>query len=312
MATPPGEEGFFFTFDTSEPAAPEDLMAKWSAPTVPLHSFTTNRLDHDTLARWGQQAEATAKPQRLVLPTHTPEDTMLTVHYQSPPSLHPLTTSSATLEGAVTEANGAAGREEPRDIIPGRYYGGLKVWSCAPDLARLLAADAAAWRARFSAGACVAEVGCGQGVPGLTALLLGARRVIFQDYNAEVLELCVKPNVARTLQSVRMSDGEVTVQFISGDWTALHPPEPHGCDVILGSDVTFDRESCEKLCVLLARWLRRDGGVAYIATKRFYFGTNGGVLELQQRAALCGLRATEVHKVDEDGGMQRVIVLLQW
>ena len=33
----------------------------------------------------------------------------------------------------------------------------------------------------------VMEIGCGQGLPGVMALKAGAKHVIFQDYNDEVL-----------------------------------------------------------------------------------------------------------------------------
>lgn len=49
------------------------------------------------------------------------------------------------------------------------------------------------------------------------------------------------------------------------------------CDVILGSDVTFDEEACAKLSALLCRILKPIIGVALIASKDYYFGTNGGV-----------------------------------
>ena len=37
------------------------------------------------------------------------------------------------------------------------------------------------------------ELGCGQGLPGIMALKAGAQKVVFQDFNAEVLNKATKP-----------------------------------------------------------------------------------------------------------------------
>ncbi|RNF14024.1 uncharacterized protein Tco025E_05981 [Trypanosoma conorhini] len=231
---------------------------------------------------------------------------------------------------------------ERRDIIPGKYYGGLKVWSCAPYLVEYMFENRDTFRRLFESTAnntpptpfaedaaaypLVAEVGCGQGLPGIAALLLGARRVIFQDYNEEVLQTCVRPNVAanwlRHAEDAALCGPRPPtppmVQMVSGDWSRLQwqaaedgaEAKAHDvrCRVVLGSDVTFDEEACEKLAAMLGRCLSPAGGVAYIASKQYYFGTNGGALEFQRRAAIHGLETAEVSRMDEAGGMQRLVM----
>ncbi|RYY35391.1 hypothetical protein EON62_02525 [archaeon] len=48
-------------------------------------------------------------------------------------------------------------------------------------------------------------------------------------------------------------------------------------DVILASEVLYNVEYYPALLQLLAACLRPDAGVAWIATKRFYYGVGGGV-----------------------------------
>lgn len=71
------------------------------------------------------------------------------------------------------------------DLSPGvyegereSYIGGIKTWECSLDLVEYLN--------RFPelvGGKSVCELGCGSGLPAIMALLLGAERVAFQDYN---------------------------------------------------------------------------------------------------------------------------------
>lgn len=361
-------DGFRFSFGDDDEETDSNKanninnVAAWPAPTVPLSSFPWIAVDAATLGEWYRQYPAVENkaagtctgdtaPQYLELPLQRNINNRgggaVVVCYQTAPELTELTMASSSSSSPV----------EARDIIPGKYYGGLKVWSCAPDLARYLAANSDEWRQRFCPtttssnsnnsatggveGSCVsappppppvvAEVGCGQAIPGLTALALGAQRVILQDYNAPVLDVCVKQNTAATVllaQTIHeincnkdRDDGAAPammqpapeVKLVHGDWIDLAwdsqgESNGSGCDVILGADVTFDEEACDKLADLLARWLAPGRGVALIATKVFYFGTNGGSLEFSERAARRGLVVAEAARVDEDGGMRRVIL----
>lgn len=214
-----------------------------------------------------------------------------------------------------------------RDIIPGKYYGGLKVWSCAPYLAQFLLEHETEYRPIFSktdshkksCSTVVAEVGCGHALPGLAALCLGASHVILQDYNAEVLDACTGPNVAATVNSnphffATFSDTQPSklsypsVKLVHGDWVDFRCDDHcDKCDVILGSDVTFDVEACQKLVCLLQRWLKPDG-FALIASKEYYFGTNGGRLEFVAIASQHGIKVEILDELKDGGSMNRVIL----
>lgn len=203
------------------------------------------------------------------------------------------------------------------DIVPGKYYGGLKVWSCAPDLARYLVSHAREIRPLLEKGV-VAEVGCGQALPGLAALCLGASHLLLQDYNVEVLDACAAPNVAATVKANAstgpVSMGAAAVKLIHGDWVDLEWSEAGaaGCDVILGSDVTFDKEACDKLALLLHRWLTPKTGIALLGSKEYYFGTNGGRVELMDSLAPYHLEVETLEHVKDGGSMDRVILKVKF
>ncbi|ESL10610.1 hypothetical protein TRSC58_01654 [Trypanosoma rangeli SC58] len=303
-------------------------------PAVLVSRFPTYALRAQLVKEW---AECYPKdPQRrMELVSRAAGNQFPPLLYQRAPDVSGLTNDESKLER--------------RDIIPGKYYGGLKVWSCAPYLVEYMFENRDTFGRLFEVpersldtsaknispesfaedavvAPLVAEVGCGQGLPGIAALLLGARRVIFQDYNEEVLQTCVKPNMAvnwlRHTEDAALCGlqppAPPSVQLVSGDWSHLQwqaaddggAAKVHDarCRVVLGSDVTFDEAACEKLAAMLDCCLFPEGGVAYIASKQYYFGTNGGALEFQKRAADHGLEVAEVSRMDEAGGMQRLIM----
>ncbi|KAG5509097.1 hypothetical protein JKF63_06106 [Porcisia hertigi] len=296
-------------------AAPESDVEKGSRSTKPLQL----RL------RVASTPSAESPSSEDLLPLDPSSQANVTLCYQSPPEVDTLTSFAATQAPERTTSSLAS--KEHRDVIPGRYYGGLKVWSCAVLLAQYLADNAEQYRSLFETAAVVAELGCGQGLPGMAAMCLGARRVVFQDYNEEVLHLCTKPNVAATIsanQSLLQSRGDENIRpplhakFVHGDWVDLSwesqgvassPTDPEAyCDVILGADVTFDREACDKLSCILHRWLRPRTGTAIIVSKDYYFGTNGGYLELTKSAEPYGLRVIPLRRVDTADKMPHVVL----
>ena len=170
------------------------------------------------------------------------------------------------------------------DLVPGKYLGGLKIWSCARDLASFMSSCSGEENGeRHLSATCiirlrhssVLELGCGHGIGGITALLLGAGRVTFHDFNEEVLNAVTKPNVAVNY----CGSTDQAVPFAFGDWVAFYPEERF--DLIIGSDVCYDPEATEKFCETVCRLLN-DTGMALIATKNYYFGTNGGAAEILQ------------------------------
>jgi hypothetical protein len=62
------------------------------------------------------------------------------------------------------------------DIIPREYEGGLKTWECSLDLVDFITSELVYDKV-------VIELGCGSALPGINALVHGARQVDFQDFN---------------------------------------------------------------------------------------------------------------------------------
>ena len=63
----------------------------------------------------------------------------------------------------------------------------------------------------------ILELGCGQGLPGIAALIYGeASLVLFQDYNQEVVENATKTCVGLNLKN--KPELWSSAQFIAGSW----------------------------------------------------------------------------------------------
>ncbi|KAF8430878.1 hypothetical protein L210DRAFT_3623553 [Boletus edulis BED1] len=91
--------------------------------------------------------------------------------------------------------------DNPSDLVPFVYEGGLKTWECSIDLASCLKRDGHAANAK---GRRVLELGCGTAIPTLCVLqeLFSSpptddteTHIHLQDYNVSVLQLVTMPNV---------------------------------------------------------------------------------------------------------------------
>lgn len=116
------------------------------------------------------------------------------------------------------------------DVQAGVYEGGYQLWECTTDLLRYLE------NYDFN-GKVVMDLGCGQGVLGILALLRGAKCVIFQDFNLDVLKQLTQPNIALNVQQNPSLIDRCCFQY--GDWASLqgYPAEcPHShVDLVIGS-----------------------------------------------------------------------------
>ena len=104
--------------------------------------------------------------------------------------------------------------DKTSDIIPGVYEGGNKVWECSIDLTTLLREQK--YNLPQPDISSVIELGCGHGFPGIAALQLGYKHVVFSDLNAEVVDSVTWPNIF-----LNCSDDMSRSVCYSGDWDDL-------------------------------------------------------------------------------------------
>jgi len=120
---------------------------------------------------------------------------------------------------------------------------GLLLWPAAMGLAEQIAGDPA-----LVAGKRVLELGAGVGLPGLVAQSLGGR-VTQTDYQDDALALA-RRNARRN---------QITgVRYRRADWRAW-PDGGETYEVVLGSDVLYERSLHKPLAALLPRLLAPGG-----------------------------------------------------
>uniref|UniRef100_A0A7S0CBI4 Uncharacterized protein n=1 Tax=Proboscia inermis TaxID=420281 RepID=A0A7S0CBI4_9STRA len=71
-------------------------------------------------------------------------------------------------------------------------------------------------------------------------------------------------------------------------------------NIVLASETTYTIQSCNQTALLLRRHLKPQAGVAYVATKRYYFGVGGGSDAFREAATKLQLRV-DVAGVYDDG-----------
>ncbi|KAL4093996.1 hypothetical protein PRIC1_011425 [Phytophthora ramorum] len=166
------------------------------------------------------------------------------------------------------------------DVQKGVYEGGFKLWECAVDLVAFVETQLRQSGAQMPSA--VLELGCGHGLPGIHALQRGAQRVVFSDYNKEVLELTTCPNVLRNAQQL-----DSKAAFYAGAWTSVtrfmqdveqQSEEQMQFDLILTAETIYTEAVAVELYQTIKRHLRRAPNArALVAAKKYYFGTGGSV-----------------------------------
>jgi hypothetical protein len=204
----------------------------------------------------------------------------------------------------------SASRYGTTDLVPGVYEGGLKVWECSLDLCRYLHGH------DVYLDGYVLELGCGHGLPGCWVLqrALSARldrdvssyhcHIVFSDYNEFVLKDVTIKNVVLNAMDVgmpSMNHDELKfwldnhTAFGAGDWNCLSTqlqsrqgggdqsnrmplalPKDGYFDCILAAETTYSEKAAVETAQFLSKHLTPGTGIAYIATKRYYFGVGGG------------------------------------
>jgi len=186
------------------------------------------------------------------------------------------------------------------DLVAGTYEGGLKVWECTVDLVAHLRRQ----HQRMD-GKRALDVGCGHGIVGACAINLGAR-CDFQDYNRQVLESATIPRIAAF---------DAGSRFFAGDWLALCDYAPWGddtYDVIMTAETLYAIDSMPRLLALLKRRMAKPSGVAYVASKTYYFGVGGGTRQFEDLVREDGAMSSTVVWTTPGEGVKREILMLQW
>uniref|UniRef100_A0A182IWV6 protein-histidine N-methyltransferase n=1 Tax=Anopheles atroparvus TaxID=41427 RepID=A0A182IWV6_ANOAO len=146
--------------------------------------------------------------------------------------------------------------QDHSDLVPNRYEGGLKVWECTFDLGKFFF-ESEDPKTLFC-GKKVLDLGCGAGILGIEALLLGASSVHFQDYNKDVLTKTTMVNYDLNCRSEDNASVS-TVKFFSGDWGSFTDNFDEKYDLILTSETIYSTGNYGKLLELFDRKLETDG-----------------------------------------------------
>ena len=198
------------------------------------------------------------------------------------------------------------------DLVPGVYEGGLKVWECSIDLCRYFLRKNVLIEGHILELGC----GHGLPSIWLLkqAISRSSQKpvdcfVTFSDYNEFVIRDVTIPNVAINIRDSYFGGTDSmdrtnmmeqllnkNVAFGSGDWLVmsdlllgkntdpvsldqpLYPALPRNglFDCILASETTYSENSTIETAELLSRHLKPGTGIAYISSKRYYFGVGGG------------------------------------
>lgn len=122
---------------------------------------------------------------------------------------------------------------------------GLLLWESAPALAADLAED----KERI-VGRSVLELGAGVGLPGIVARAAGAAAVRQTDHVSEALTLC---------RANAQANGVDGIELALANWDAWTDARTY--DVIIGSDVVYERSAHASIAAILERNLAPGGRV---------------------------------------------------
>jgi len=167
---------------------------------------------------------------------------------------------------------------------------GVKLWEGSVDLARHLAGMLPG---QAGLGGRVLELGAGHGLPGLMAIMRHGAQVDFHDLSTDVLKQVTAVNIVAN--GVASSP-----RLIHGLWQELFRSEGVATyDVVIAAEAIYNVDAYKDLSDLLGRCLG-DGGVAWFAGKRFYFGCGGGTISFAAHLRELGF-SVHVARTFEDG-----------
>lgn len=191
---------------------------------------------------------------------------------------------------------------ENTDLIKGIYEGGIKIWECSLDLLNFLST---LYENSNLNNINSLELGCGHGLPGIYLLLKGSN-VTFQDFNKEVLDLITKAYINQLKEKYNLNLLNKS-SFEYGDWGKFQSEKNY--KIIISSDTLYNIDNYEKIYNILKNYLDKEG-IAYFATKKYYFGVGGSSSEFIYFIKEKG--EFEVNKLKEiNDGLSNIRVILE-
>jgi len=182
-----------------------------------------------------------------------------------------------------------------KDLIPGQYEGGIKIWECSLDLCRFLP-EYIGWFDMNNLR--VLELGCGHGLPGIYFLLKNCH-VLFQDFNKEVLDKITLDYILQLENDYQLNLLD-RASFADGDWKTLRSKitdtdfyfygkgkkqdffkndsnnnSIQKFDIIVTADTLYNIENYDYLYENIINNLNNPG-ICFVASKKYYFGVGGG------------------------------------
>ena len=162
----------------------------------------------------------------------------------------------------------------------------------------------------FPSDSAVLELGCGHALPTLAAMRVlhtTTSAFVLLDFNEEVLRYTTWPNIIANCPE----SSQKHVICLAGDWELLaqHCRTAEGVPrffgLILTAETLYTEESTRKvfstICSLLC-----VGGLAAVASKRYYFGVGGGVGLFLSLIAECKGSIEVAHRVAIEDGTSNV------
>lgn len=198
-----------------------------------------------------------------------------------------------------------------KDLIPGQYEGGIKIWECCLDLCNFLP-PYVGWHDLKDLK--VLELGCGHGLPGLY-FLLRESYVMFQDYNQEILE-SITHGYVKQIKDEHSVDLSNRAAYMNGDWKEFNEKKVNKdfyaddstkevfstaeFDIIVSADTIYNIENYEAFYNIIITNLKNPG-ICFICSKKFYFGVGGGTSQFIDFVTKKGEFEIKVAKEFNDG-----------